>query len=117
MVVLVAFSTLALFGLSFSMHEDSQGMEHCAFMTETSSICPMTVLDHIATWQQMTTGLTVLFLMSIAIVVLTFSIRSTIQEYQKYRRKRLREHSPGIALFRLFLKLFASGILHSRVYA
>lgn len=117
MAVFVAFTTLAVFGLSFSMHTGERGMSHCAFMSDQASVCPMTILDHIATWQHMITGLTVLAVISIAFVVLAVSILPEITEVQQYGQRQLREHSPGIVLFRFLPELFSSGILHSKIYA
>ncbi len=118
MTILVAFSTLALFGLSFSMRMSSNGsMSNCAFMSEQASVCPMKIFEHIMIWQRMITGLVVLSVISIAFVVLAVSVLPELLVVQQYRRRRLREHSPGIALFRFLPQLFAQGILHRRVYA
>lgn len=116
-VALLAFSTLALLGLSYSMHMEEQGMSHCAFMSEQASVCPMTVFDHIATWQHMITGLTVLSVVSIAFTVLAVPMLPNVATVQLARRRRLREHSPSIVFHRFLPQLFANGILHSRKYA
>lgn len=123
-VILIAFSFLALFGLSLSMTTDEHGMmSNCPFMSQTEVVCPMQVGEHIAKWQHAVTGMPQKS-MSIALAALLalaswhFLNRFLIQGNTAVTSaiERLKRERGLPALFNIFHRLFSQGILHPKIY-
>lgn len=121
----IAFLVMSFWGLS-AMQMDKDGkMIHCPFMDHSASFCQMSLGEHINQWQQMFTIVKEksLFLFSMSLLILLFSILFTITLRTYYQlkfqslRNYLYRHKPEIKLFNRMLLAFSDGIIHSKIYA
>jgi len=105
--------------LSGSMDENGQ-MSHCLFMNDTVSVCPMTLWQHIAQWQQIDLGLIVGWFFSIALVLAVF-YSVGIKVSDKYNKQRIRwkqyfSQHHKLRPFRPLVAALAQGIIQPKVY-
>lgn len=113
------FIGAAIFGLHISMTMDSQGnMGKCPFMQDTTSICRMSILEHIRGWQSAFTAtvapaIIALFVAFVLFLGFYFNLEDnddlTVQPYCK-RRNALP------AVFNYLQIAFSKGILHSKIF-
>ncbi len=125
LLVLTTFIFVSLFGMSLTMSMDKNGkMSNCPFMNNSSSICQMSVGDHIAKWRglfeaspQLNAFFLLLALFTTAIFVkrvrtnLAFAPPSYVS-YKRYKQNHLDTN-----LFNNLIVAFSDGILHPQVYA
>jgi hypothetical protein len=121
----IAFLAVGFFSLS-SMSMDASGrMINCPFMNSNSSLCQMTLAEHISQWQQFSTItrekslLVSLFSLLIFLYVAGFNI--TTKAYEKLKHQRFRNsfyrYKPELKLFDYLLLAFSNGLIHSKIYA
>mgnify|MGYP001567940350 CR=1 FL=1 len=124
---LVAFLLFGFFGLSHSsMAMGADGnmiMSNCPFMSGQVAACKMDILEHIATWQSMFTGIlshtgSTLMLMLVAALALAFlwaHLRwpPTNRVFASTRLLVRREYVPPAPSLQ---ELFSSGILNPKLY-
>ncbi len=125
LLVLLTFVFISLFGmnLTMTMHKDGK-MSNCPFMmNNSSSLCQMSVTEHMQKWQEMFAAIVsqassflliylVLFI-SFAYTLTQFTLAPPLtQIFQRYSK----EH-PDIRAFNPLLLAFSNGILHPKLYA
>ena len=120
---MIAFLAMSFFSLS-SISMDMNGrMINCPFMNSISSLCQMSVSDHINQWQQFFTMIRekslLLSLLSVSLYIVGFFI--TIKTYEKLKYQLFRNYfyryRPEIKLFNNLELAFSRGIIHSKIYA
>ena len=122
---IIAFLVMSFWGL-YSMPMDEHGkVTHCPFMNDSTSLCQMSVTEHIARWQQLFTAIPEKNLLFSALILLTallmvlFSIIPKIRDkllFQRFLHYFYRRKSE-INLFNHLLLAFSQGILNPRIYA
>ncbi len=111
------------FGLNMSMGMDNSGhMTNCPLMNDKGSICPMTLTDHLAKWQQLftinTSSALMMILSMLAVTSIYFLVKSNAAVNQstlflyRYQKQRQREAK----LFNPLQLAFSNGILHPKRY-
>lgn len=119
-LILTAFVYVAIFGLSFGMNMSRNGqMTHCPFMSETSSLCQMTIGDHVSAWQNILANLAEVVGLVWLGVILTFSVFRIVIDATglAVRNRRRRFDFFDFKIFNFLHLVFADGILNSRIYA
>ena len=121
--ILISFVFLSLFGVGLGMEMQGEQISFCPFMAEHAVVCPMSVIEHIAQWQQAFLGtpkgsslaLLVLFL---AIVFVPFvKTFSRIENAVKLRREFDCQRARAFAIIDPLLLAFSDGILKPKIYA
>lgn len=115
-LLLIAFTATALFGLAVSfmnMDEEMGATAHCPFMNGHVSICPMSAFEHVSAWQIMFAA--ILPLIASAFVARLF-VRTAVvtEQYYEQAPPGRRQRSPFIIVL---TREFSSGILHPKLYA
>lgn len=126
--LLFVFFTVVGFGLSHSlgMEMKSDGTMGQCFFTGTAELCPMTVVAHIAAWQELFVAtppkIIATSLLVILLIAASASIWSRTFFWREWLRRAiaptlyLRAH-PLLSLYNPFRELFSRGILHPRIYS
>ena len=121
--VLTSFTFMSLFGIGIGMAMQDGQMSSCPFMANQTSICQMSVNEHIATWQQSFLGVpaksSVLILASLllAFAVVPFA-KPFSQVKQSKTAARFLFYLRSIAnkIFDPLLLAFSDGILNPKIY-
>ena len=125
LAVVIMFALMSMFGAGFTMLQDDHGtMSYCPFMDTASSMCQMSIMEHISKWQQLFTfvprGESSLFYLA-ALIILCISpfTRLACKDpslLQLQFSLFLNSRKPEIKLFNHLLISFSQGILNSRIY-
>ncbi len=122
---IIAFLVMSFWSLS-SMSMDSSGrMINCPFMKGHSSLCQMTLAEHISQWQQFSTMTRekslLLSLFALLIILYAVGITITKKLYEKLKYQQSLNHfyryRPELKLFDYLLLAFSNGLIHSKIYA
>lgn len=124
LLTILVFSFFGAFALNLGMNIDDKGkMSNCILMSSESMSCQMTIIDHLAQWQQIflatsNWSLTALFSLAFALSVGFIALYKKNEEYlflqlhQRYKRE-----NPILKLFDHLLLAFSKGIIHPQIYA
>lgn len=127
-LVFFVFFAIIGFGLSHSlgMEMKSDGTMNGCLFTGAEEFCPMTLVAHIAAWQQLFVAIPQKIIASSLIIVLL--VIATIWAWGKIFPRTeqfrcaltftlyLRAH-PAFSFYNTLRELFARGILHPRIYS
>lgn len=119
----IIFLFIVFFGLNLSMKLHEEGnMAACPFMTGQSSMCQMSVGEHLSQWRQMFTAtpqifyqvlLPVIFFVGLSFLLSQFTLAPPNSLTLKFYKANHIESK----LFNNLLLAFSGGILHPKVYA
>ncbi len=121
---IIAFLAISFWG-SYSMLDKNGKMTSCPFMKDSSSICQMSVFEHISQWKQLFNLIqerNLLSFLSTFLVSLTvISFATNTQVYNKLKLQRFRNYfywyKPEVKLFDRLVIAFSQGNIHSQIYA
>lgn len=120
LVLGIAFTVTAFFGVHLAMNMDSQGvMQNCPLLGYNEKICTMTVTEHMTKWQQLFTAtmpsvkspLTALMLIAFSFLVFVF--RFSLINVLHFQITRSNSGPPGYSSGFL-LQAFGRGVLRKR---
>ena len=126
-MILGAFVSLSLFGVlvgsKMSMNK-SEGMSPCPYMQDSSSICPMNLIDHIQAWQNTMRANPIKRIILILAgflftYIFLFLFKRFLQSKEFGERRKIKMYELKHRTFNtpfLFTYLFSQGILNSKLY-
>ena len=129
-MIIVSFSVFSLFGIVISVSEmkmNSDGtMNDCFLMTQTS-MCTMSLSEHLNLWQSMfNTLMPTVSLMSILILALALVFKKILfnnnvsvhpEKFLTLRYKLYLKQHPLISLFNHLKEALSNGILNPKIYS
>ncbi len=121
---LVVFLVVALWGVGLSLKlAGNMGMPGCPFSADQTALCPLTLSQHISSWQSMFTAtlqpemLVAFWVVAVAFII--FSVGSLVfgsaSPPADYLRGYLRTH-PGLGREQYLIEALASGLIHPKLY-
>lgn len=108
-VSIILAAIVPLFMLVFMTMPMDHGMSSCPFMPGEMSVCPMNILDHLSSWEEIFTSSLAEMLSFIVVVIATIGIWFVAREPEGPPGYHRRYPIPP-----LFQQLFSSGILNPK---
>ncbi|MEK7583780.1 MAG: hypothetical protein AAB490_00920 [Patescibacteria group bacterium] len=123
---IIFFISIGLVVGAGSMGSDHGSMVGCPFMMGEHVLCPMGILEHLATWQKLAGSIPDRFGMIVSLsMVLSVFVLLVAQEMESWRRCSIRlgprqalykRIFPNSILFVFVKKLFSQGILNPKIF-
>ena len=121
--VLASFVFMSLFGIRIGMDIKDGQMSSCPFMASQTSMCQMSVTEHIGQWQQTflgiptKTNLLMLALLLLAVIAIPFAKTFTqIKQSEPVVRFISYFKDAATKILNPFLLAFSDGILNPKIY-
>ncbi|MBI2100201.1 MAG: hypothetical protein HYT48_02585 [Candidatus Vogelbacteria bacterium] len=121
---LVSFVVISILGMGMSMETKDGQMSSCPFVASQTTMCQMSVTEHIAKWQQAFLGIpTKTNFLVLAVALLIATLVSFIKPFSQLKElttsttRFLTYHRANFAkIFDPLLLAFSDGILNPRIY-
>ena len=94
-------------------------MTPCPFMDDNGASCPMSLVAHIADWQQLSTARPTDVSLAVIALVLLFFVQYFAERIDRppLSLEHLRARNARVRFFATLFSAFSRGILHSRLFA
>lgn len=121
---IIAFLAISFWGSYFMLDENGK-MTSCPFMRDHSSVCQMSVFEHIGQWKQLFNViqernlLSFLSILFVSLTAISFAINT--HSYNKLKLQRFRNYfywyKPEVKLFDHLAIALSQGNIRSQIYA
>lgn len=122
--VLASFAFVSILGVGIGMEMTDSQMSSCPFMAGQTTMCQMSVTEHITQWQEAFLGIpTKTNLLALAMVLLTVVVIPFVKPFSQFEKltelaARLFAYHKAhfVKIFDPFLLAFSDGILNPKIY-
>ncbi|OGK12173.1 hypothetical protein A3C98_04805 [Candidatus Roizmanbacteria bacterium RIFCSPHIGHO2_02_FULL_37_15] len=123
LLIIFIFLLVGVFGIHAIIDKEGE-MTDCPLKSDTASLCPMGIMEHIARWQQMflavipqLSSLLIAFFVSLVGFFLVLKISSGPSPPKTFHLKYFQKIHPESNLFDYLLVAYSSGILQPKIYS
>ncbi|OGZ04860.1 MAG: hypothetical protein A2845_05200 [Candidatus Lloydbacteria bacterium RIFCSPHIGHO2_01_FULL_49_22] len=120
LIMLSVFFLVGGWSISMGMTMQTNGtMTPCPFMDDNGASCPMSLVAHIADWQQLSTARPTDVSLAVIALVLLFFVQYFAERIDRppLSLEHLRARNARVRFFATLFSAFSRGILHSRLFA